>query len=52
MRVLRCGCCSCRLTPTPAVSAAGLPLQGRATFAPSPYLDAHGEEDKYMKRGK
>lgn len=27
-------------------------LQGRATFVPSPYLDAHGEEDKYMKRGK
>ncbi len=25
---------------------------GRATFAPSPYLDVHGEEDRYLKRGK
>ena len=26
--------------------------KGRATFAPSPYLDAHGEEDRYLRRGK
>lgn len=36
----------------PISLAPALPLRRSATFLPSPYVDAHGEEDPRLQRGK